>query len=224
MYPGLSDADCQVATFHYRQLVNEGQRQQISTGAGPGVRRHAVGVRISAAPGWRVHGFRRPAHPGSADGYEREPRQDPDRRDGCNRLTLVDCTWLEAVRQGSPPGTKRIAEHALGLRLRRLPAKDRKRAVSALDDELIRLLGEDRARQDKRRRDQSARVGGAARPRSRPIAIRPDECHAPGWPNTHETLPPTRLVSTVGHGSPSDPRCGILVHPDATAHRCIRPR
>ena len=34
MYPGLSDADCQVAAFHYRQLVNEGQRQQISTGAG----------------------------------------------------------------------------------------------------------------------------------------------------------------------------------------------
>jgi hypothetical protein len=34
MYPGLSDADCQVATFRYRQLVDEGQRQQISTGAG----------------------------------------------------------------------------------------------------------------------------------------------------------------------------------------------
>ena len=29
MYPGLSDADCQVATFHYRQLVGEGQRQQL---------------------------------------------------------------------------------------------------------------------------------------------------------------------------------------------------
>jgi len=29
MYPGLSDADCQVATFHYRQLVGEGERQQL---------------------------------------------------------------------------------------------------------------------------------------------------------------------------------------------------
>ena len=28
MYPGLSDADCQVATFRYHQLVGEGQRQQ----------------------------------------------------------------------------------------------------------------------------------------------------------------------------------------------------
>jgi hypothetical protein len=35
MYPGLSDADCQVAAFHYRQLVNEGQRQQMSAGARP---------------------------------------------------------------------------------------------------------------------------------------------------------------------------------------------
>ena len=35
MYPGLSDADCQVAASHYRQLVNEGQRQQISAGAPP---------------------------------------------------------------------------------------------------------------------------------------------------------------------------------------------
>src|SRR3954447_3947991 len=32
MYPGLSEADCQVAAFHYRQLVNDGQRQQISAG------------------------------------------------------------------------------------------------------------------------------------------------------------------------------------------------
>ena len=41
MYPGLSDADCQVANFHYRQLVNEGQRQQITASArpGPGVTR-----------------------------------------------------------------------------------------------------------------------------------------------------------------------------------------
>jgi hypothetical protein len=35
MYPGLSDADCQVANFHYRQLVNEGQRQQVTAGARP---------------------------------------------------------------------------------------------------------------------------------------------------------------------------------------------
>ena len=33
MYPGLSDADCQVAVFRYSQLVNEGQRQQISADA-----------------------------------------------------------------------------------------------------------------------------------------------------------------------------------------------
>ena len=33
MYPGLSEADCQVAAFHYRQLVDEGQRQQVSTGS-----------------------------------------------------------------------------------------------------------------------------------------------------------------------------------------------
>ena len=30
MYPGLSDADCQVAAFRYRQLVDEGQRQQVA--------------------------------------------------------------------------------------------------------------------------------------------------------------------------------------------------
>ena len=35
MYPGLSDADCQVATFRYRQLVDEGQRQQVSADARP---------------------------------------------------------------------------------------------------------------------------------------------------------------------------------------------
>jgi len=35
MYPGLSDADCQVAAFHFRQLINEGQRQQMSAGARP---------------------------------------------------------------------------------------------------------------------------------------------------------------------------------------------
>jgi hypothetical protein len=35
MYPGLSDADCQVAAFHFRQLVDEGQRQQLSASARP---------------------------------------------------------------------------------------------------------------------------------------------------------------------------------------------
>jgi len=35
MYPGLSDTDCQVANLHYRQLVNEGLRQQRIAGAGP---------------------------------------------------------------------------------------------------------------------------------------------------------------------------------------------
>ena len=35
MYPGLSEADCQVAAFHYRQLVVAGQRQQISADARP---------------------------------------------------------------------------------------------------------------------------------------------------------------------------------------------
>ena len=64
MYPGLSDADCQVATFHYRQLVNEGQRQQISTGAGPvsgvmrlvsgSVRRQVGAFMVSA--GQRIQG------------------------------------------------------------------------------------------------------------------------------------------------------------------------
>ena len=38
MYPGLSYADCQVATFRYSQLVNEGQRQQISADARPAAR------------------------------------------------------------------------------------------------------------------------------------------------------------------------------------------
>ncbi len=44
MYPGLSDADCQVAAFHYRQLVDEGQRQQVSAGA-----RRASGVTPSVS-------------------------------------------------------------------------------------------------------------------------------------------------------------------------------
>jgi hypothetical protein len=35
MYPGLSDADRQVAAFHYQQLVDEGQRQQVSAGVRP---------------------------------------------------------------------------------------------------------------------------------------------------------------------------------------------
>ena len=32
MYPGLSEADCQVAEFRYRQLVAEGQHQQLVAG------------------------------------------------------------------------------------------------------------------------------------------------------------------------------------------------
>jgi hypothetical protein len=35
MYPGLSDTNCQIAAFHYRELVDEGQRQQFISGAGP---------------------------------------------------------------------------------------------------------------------------------------------------------------------------------------------
>ena len=35
MYPGLSDTNCQVANLHYRQLVNEGLRQQLVAGAHP---------------------------------------------------------------------------------------------------------------------------------------------------------------------------------------------
>ena len=36
MYPGLSEADCQVAGFHYQQLVAEGRRQQVVAGVRPG--------------------------------------------------------------------------------------------------------------------------------------------------------------------------------------------
>jgi hypothetical protein len=36
MYPGLSEADCQVAEFRYRQLVSEGQHQQLVSGVHPG--------------------------------------------------------------------------------------------------------------------------------------------------------------------------------------------
>jgi hypothetical protein len=32
MYPGLSEADCQVAGFRYRQLVAEGQHRQLVAG------------------------------------------------------------------------------------------------------------------------------------------------------------------------------------------------
>ena len=37
MYPGLSDADCQVAGLRFRQLVSEGQHRQLVAGlrAGP---------------------------------------------------------------------------------------------------------------------------------------------------------------------------------------------
>ncbi len=47
MYPGLSEADCQVAGFHYRQLVNEGQRQQAAAGgrsASAGIRSVAMSL------------------------------------------------------------------------------------------------------------------------------------------------------------------------------------
>ena len=36
MYPGLSEADCQVAGFRYQQLVSEGQHQQLVSGVHPG--------------------------------------------------------------------------------------------------------------------------------------------------------------------------------------------
>ena len=36
MYPGLSDADCQVAGFRYRQLVAEGQNRQFIASMCPG--------------------------------------------------------------------------------------------------------------------------------------------------------------------------------------------
>jgi hypothetical protein len=32
MFPGLNEADCRVAEFHYRQMVTEGQRQQAAAG------------------------------------------------------------------------------------------------------------------------------------------------------------------------------------------------
>jgi hypothetical protein len=64
MYPGLSDADCQVANFHYRQLVNEGQRQQVTASARPpsgvtrlvsgSVRRQVGAFMVSA--GQRIQG------------------------------------------------------------------------------------------------------------------------------------------------------------------------
>ena len=47
MYPGLSEVDCQVAGFHYRQLVNEGQRQQTAAGgrsASAGIRSVAMSL------------------------------------------------------------------------------------------------------------------------------------------------------------------------------------
>jgi hypothetical protein len=64
MYPGLSDADCQVAAFRYQQMVNEGQRQQISADAHPssGVSRFVFGsVRrqvgaLLVSVGQRLHG------------------------------------------------------------------------------------------------------------------------------------------------------------------------
>ena len=66
MYPGLSEADCQVAAFHYRQLVVAGQRQQISADARPaagstqlvsGSVRRQVGALLVRA-GQRLRGVR----------------------------------------------------------------------------------------------------------------------------------------------------------------------
>ena len=66
MYPGLSDADCQVAAFRYRQLMNEGQRQQVSAGARPvsgvsrsvpqSVRRQVGAFLVSAGQRLQVRG------------------------------------------------------------------------------------------------------------------------------------------------------------------------
>jgi len=50
------------------------------------------------------------------------------------------------------PASASCLHPALGLRRRRPPAEDRDRAVTALDDELIRLPEEDRARRDRRQR------------------------------------------------------------------------
>jgi hypothetical protein len=49
MVPGLSDADCQVAAFHYRQLVDEGRRQQVSAGVRPA----STGSSAVSAALWR---------------------------------------------------------------------------------------------------------------------------------------------------------------------------
>ena len=70
MYPGLSEADCQVAGFRYRQLVDEGQRQQFVAGAHPasGVTRLVSGSvrqQVGALPG-----LRRPAPAGRARRHE----------------------------------------------------------------------------------------------------------------------------------------------------------
>jgi len=66
MYPGLSEAECQVATFHYRQLVDEGQRQQVSASARPtsgvaravcaSVRRHVGAFLVCAGQRLQVQG------------------------------------------------------------------------------------------------------------------------------------------------------------------------
>ena len=66
MYPGLSDADCQVAALHVRQLVDAGQRQQFVAGARPvsgltrvvsGSVRRQVGAFLVSA-GQRLQGVR----------------------------------------------------------------------------------------------------------------------------------------------------------------------
>ena len=36
MVPGVSESDCRVAEFRYRQMLHEGQHQQFAAGACPG--------------------------------------------------------------------------------------------------------------------------------------------------------------------------------------------
>ncbi len=71
MFPGLNDADCQVAAFHYRQLVQDGQQQQGVAGmrsthgyARPGLTtiRRQLGTLLVDA-GQRLHGARRVVSP-----------------------------------------------------------------------------------------------------------------------------------------------------------------
>ena len=78
MYPGLSDADCQVADLHYRQLVNEGQRQQFSLGAP--WRPASRGWCPDPCGGRLARSWSAPASDCKASSrHEREPRRNLDR-------------------------------------------------------------------------------------------------------------------------------------------------